>query len=94
MKVSKDKKYKTRDGRDVVIYEVYDKEKLFSDSYVVHGVIIEEDGGVGSPTDWRIDGTHYKVKGGKQRWTRQKSIRKSQKLLLNSIRSAAKLKMN
>jgi hypothetical protein len=46
------KKYQTRDGREVVIYAVYPEQK-----FAVHGTIKQRDGSCNSE-EWMIDGTY------------------------------------
>ena len=56
MKISKDKKYRTRDGREVVIYEIYENsEKLAA----VHGAVKDSFNKWGIYC-WALDGSYLR----------------------------------
>lgn len=50
--ISKDKKYRTRDGKDVVIYEIYSHQKR-----CIHGAVCR--GTIWTPRSWYSNGQYY-----------------------------------
>jgi hypothetical protein len=54
MKISKDKKYKTRLGVDVIIYKIWEKENK------IHGAAFDEKKGLICALEWDSDGKVWK----------------------------------
>jgi hypothetical protein len=57
MKISKNKKYKTRIGLDVKIYEIYEEFNI------VHGVVFDIDGKPVCNLEWGLNGETYASHG-------------------------------
>jgi len=57
-KISLDKKYKTREGKEVKLFYIFDEIELDDDVYVVRGAVLENDG-YWNCKEWTIDGSYY-----------------------------------
>jgi len=55
MKISKDKKYKTRLGLDVIIYKIWEEQQ------VIHGAAVNDYGNPVCTLEWNLEGKVWKT---------------------------------